>query len=187
VNVDAAYPTYPTMRVIESVPSDRDVPIKVGKYTGIHYTTVILPGGMHHVDWVSTQHTYVDANGNWVNHPEAIHSKGPVVIGNDVFIAFEAVVTSGVTIGDGAVVATRAVVIKDVEPYSIVGGNPAKHVKYRFDEPTREALLRIKWWDWPVEKVAAHDSQINGPDVAGFVAGHDPALGDPSCELCRAA
>lgn len=180
------YPSYPSMRVIESVPGDAEVPIRVGKYTGIHYTTTIIPGGLHHFDWVSTQHVYVDENGLWVNDPDAIHSKGPVVIGNDVFIAFDVLITSGVTIGDGAVVASRAVVIKDVEPYSIVGGNPAKHLRYRFEEPVREALLRIRWWDWSTEKVAAHKAQINSPEVADFVAGHDPALGAPSCPICNA-
>lgn len=182
-NLRYDYPSYPSMRVIESVPQDREVPITVGKYTGIHYTTVVIPGGLHHFDWVSTQHAVVE-DGQWSADPGAIYSKGPVTIGNDVFIAFEALITSGVTIGDGAVVASRAVVIKDVEPYSIVGGNPAKHLRYRFDEPTREALLRIKWWDWDTAKVAAHKDQINSPEVEKFVAGHDPALGTLSCAVC---
>ena len=84
-------------------------------------------------------------------------------------------------------IAARAVVTKDVEPYSIMVGNPAQHVRYRFDEPTREALLRIKWWDWADAKVAAHRDQISSPEVKEFVAGHDPELGEPSCEVCRSA
>ena len=179
------YPTYPTMRVLETVPNDGH-PIQVGKYSGIHYTTVMIPGGMHHADWVGTLHAHVE-DGEWVHLPDAIYDSGPIVIGNDVFVAFEALITSGVTIGDGAIVASRAVVTKDVEPYSIVGGNPAKHIRYRFDEPTREALLRIRWWDWPVEKVAAHKHQIHSPNVAEFVAAHDPQLGTPNCETCTAS
>lgn len=79
------------------------------------------------------------------------------------------------TIGDGAIVAPRSVVIHDVEPYEIVAGNPARHVKWRFDEETRAALLRIRWWDWPEEKVARLRHEIDSPDVTGFVARHDPA------------
>jgi len=181
--VEWEYPAYPTIKILETVPDDGD-PVRIGKYAGIHYTTMIIPGGVHHADWVSTVHGHVE-NGEWVLAPGAITSNGPVTIGNDAFIAYEAVITSGVTIGDGAIVATRALVTKDVEPYSIVGGNPAKHIKYRFDEPTREALLRIKWWDWPVEKVAAHKHQIHSSDVAGFVAGHDPDLVSASCDICK--
>ncbi|MDN5894342.1 MAG: CatB-related O-acetyltransferase [Nocardioides sp.] len=180
--IDWSYPSYPTMRVLQSVENDGE-PVQVGKYSGIHYTTVVIPGGLHHIDWVSTVHGHVE-DGEWVDTPGAIHSNGPVVFGNDVFVAYEAVITSGVTVGDGAIVATRAVVVKDVEPFSIVGGNPARHIRYRFDEPTREALLRIRWWDWSTGKVAAHKDQIHSPEVAAFVAGHDPRLGTPSCPLC---
>lgn len=179
------YPSYPTLRILETVPEDRNVPVKVGKYAGIHYSTVLIPGGQHHFDWVDTMHAYV-VNGAWQQAEGAIHAKGPIVIGNDVFIAFEAVITSGVTIGDGAVIATRAVVTRDVEPYAIVGGNPAKFIKYRFEEPIREALQRIKWWDWSDEKVAAHDPQIHSKDVEGFVAKHDTEWPEPrECEICR--
>lgn len=183
VRAEWDYPTYPTMKVLQSVEDDGE-PIRVGKYSGIHYTTVFIPGGMHHIDWVASLHGHVE-DGEWVNVPGAIHSNGPITVGNDVFVAFEALVTSGVTIGDGAVVASRSVVISDVEPYSIVGGNPAKHIRYRFDEPTREALLRIRWWDWPVEQVTAHADQIHSPDVAGFVARHDPDVAGRSCEVCE--
>lgn len=178
------FPSYPTVKILEGIPGDAE-PVRVGKYTGIHYSTVIIPGGQHHLDWVGTLHAHVE-NGEWVNHPEAIFSNGPVVIGSDVFVGYQTVIGNNVTIGDGAVVAARSMVVKDVEPYSIVGGNPAKHIRYRFDQPTREALLRIKWWDWSVEKVAAHKDQIHSPDVVEFIAGHDPELGAPSCRLCQA-
>ena len=80
-------------------------------------------------------------------------NRGDIVVGNDVWIGYEAVVMAGVTIGDGAIVASRAVVTRDVPPYAIVGGVPAKVIKYRFDQATVESLLRIKWWEWPAERI----------------------------------
>lgn len=80
-------------------------------------------------------------------------NKGDIIIGNDVWIGYEAVIMAGVTIGDGAVVATRSVVTKDVEPYTIVGGVPAKPIKKRFDDETVNSLVEIKWWDWDKEKI----------------------------------
>jgi acetyltransferase-like isoleucine patch superfamily enzyme len=168
-------------RVIQYGPDDGE-PIRIGRYSGITHSVVILHGGMHHADWISSIHTYRDEDGRWVMPPGAVYSRGPVVIGNDVLVTYESLIMSGVTIGDGAIVAARSVVTKDVEPFSIVGGNPAKHLRYRFDEPTREALLRIRWWDWPDEKVRAHRHEINSADVAGFIARHDPALNPPGAD-----
>ena len=84
---------------------------------------------------------------------DAWDNRGDIVVGNDVWIGYEAVVMAGVTIGDGAIVASRAVVTCDVPPYAIVGGVPAKVIKYRFDPATVESLLRIKWWEWPAERI----------------------------------
>lgn len=78
-------------------------------------------------------------------------NKGDIVIGNDVWIGYEAILLAGVTIGDGAVIGTRALVTKDVPPYTIVGGTPARVLRKRFSEDTISALLRLKWWDWPIE------------------------------------
>lgn len=80
-------------------------------------------------------------------------NRGDIVVGNDVWIGYEAVVMAGVSIGDGAIVASRAVVTRDVPPYAIVGGVPAKVIKYRFDPATVESLLAIKWWEWPAETI----------------------------------
>ncbi len=80
-------------------------------------------------------------------------NKGDIVIGNDVWIGYEAVILSGVSIGDGAVIGTRAVVTKDVPPYTVVGGIPAKEIRKRFDEDTIDKLRQIRWWDWPFEKI----------------------------------
>ena len=84
---------------------------------------------------------------------DAWDNKGNIVIGNDVWIGYEAVILSGVTIGDGAIIGSRAVVTKDVPPYTIVGGVPARPIRKRFDEATIEKLLRLKWWDWSENKI----------------------------------
>ena len=87
------------------------------------------------------------------NVAQAWDQKGDIMIGNDVWIGYEAVILSGVTIGDGAVIGSRAVVTKDVPPYTIVGGVPAKTIRRRFDEDTVEELLGLRWWDWPEEVI----------------------------------
>ena len=87
------------------------------------------------------------------NVTEAWNNKGDIIIGNDVWIGYEAVIMAGVHIGDGAIIAARAVVTKDVPPYTIVGGTPAKEIRKRFDQDVIEQLLILKWWDWPVDKI----------------------------------
>lgn len=92
-------------------------------------------------------------------------NKGNIIIGNDVWIGYEAVIMAGVTIGDGAIIGTRAVVTKDVPPYTIVGGVPAKHIRKRFDDATVERLIKLRWWDWEHEKIAQ--------SIAAIQAGKD--------------
>lgn len=87
-------------------------------------------------------------------------NKGDIIIGNDVWIGYEAVITAGVTVGDGAIIGTRAVVTKDVPPYTIVGGVPAKPIRKRFDNETLDELLKIRWWDWQEEKIARNIQAI---------------------------
>jgi len=96
---------------------------------------------------------------------DAWDNKGDIVIGNDVWIGFEAVILSGVTIGDGAVIGSRAVVTKDVEPYTIVGGVPAKPIRKRFDEQTIEKLEKIGWWNWNEEQIRQNIGAIQAGDV----------------------
>ncbi len=85
---------------------------------------------------------------------EAWDHKGNIVVGNDAWIGYEAVILSGVTIGDGAIVGARSVVTKDVPPYTIVGGVPARPIRRRFSDEAIAALLKLKWWDWPLEKLS---------------------------------
>ena len=87
------------------------------------------------------------------NITSAWDNKGDIIIGNDVWIGYEAVILSGVTIGDGAIIGTRAVVTKDVPPYTIVGGTPAKEIRKRFDAEVIQQLLILKWWNWSTDKI----------------------------------
>ncbi len=95
----------------------------------------------------------------------ATSTKGDTVVGNDVWIGMGAVIMPGVTIGDGSIVSAAAVVVGDVAPYSIVGGNPARELKKRFDEDVVAALLEIRWWDWPVAQIEANLAAITGADI----------------------
>lgn len=99
------------------------------------------------------------------NVADSWDNKGDIIIGNDVWIGFEAVIMAGVTIGDGAVIGSRALVTKDVEPYTIVGGIPAKPIRKRFLESTAEALLELKWWDWPKEQIRQNITAIQTGDI----------------------
>ena len=96
---------------------------------------------------------------------KAWDNKGDIVIGNDVWIGYEAVILAGVTIGDGAVIGARAVVAKDVPPYTIVGGVPAKPIRKRFSQETIDSLLKIKWWNWPEERIRQHIAEIQAGNI----------------------
>ena len=96
---------------------------------------------------------------------KAWDNKGDIVIGNDVWIGYEAVILAGVTIGDGAIIGTRAVVTKDVPPYTIVGGVPAKPIKRRFPEETISALLEVQWWNWSEERIARNIGAIQNGNI----------------------
>lgn len=143
--------------------------VRIGKFCSIASEVTILLGGNHRVDWVTTYPFNVmwsGVAGHIQGHPS---TKGDVVIGNDVWIGAGALILSGVTIGDGAVVGARAVVAKNVPPYAVVVGNPAKIVKYRFDESTVEKLLAIAWWDWPDDKIAAAIPFLLSENINDFI------------------
>lgn len=126
----------------------------VGNFCSIATDVRILLGGNHRTDWVTTfpfSVLWPDIAGHISGHPQ---TKGDVIIGHDVWIGQSAAILSGVTIGDGAVVAAHAVVTKDVPPYAIMAGNPGRIVKYRFDEQTIAKLLSIAWWNWSDEEIA---------------------------------
>lgn len=132
--------------------------LRIGKFVSIADGVVIMLGGEHRTDWITTYplNVYFPEWSAIEGHPT---TKGNVVIGNDVWIGREAMILSGVTIGDGAVIGSRAMVTKDVMPYSIVAGNPARHIRYRFDTETISKLISLAWWDWPdeiIQKAVPH-------------------------------
>jgi virginiamycin A acetyltransferase len=114
----------------------------------------IMNGGNHLTNSLTTYPFAIFGNG-WKKAMEgkSYPHKGDINIGNDVWIGYNATIMAGVTIGDGAIIATNATVIKDVEPYSIVGGNPAQVIKKRFSEDMISTLLELKWWNWDIEKI----------------------------------
>ena len=105
---------------------------------------------------------------NIQNVAAAWDNKGDIVIGNDVWIGYEAVVLAGVTIGDGAVIGARAVVTKDVPPYAVVGGVPARLIRRRFPDDTISALLALRWWDWPADKIKPRLSALQAGQIEEF-------------------
>ncbi len=142
--------------------------LKIGKFCSISRHVVVFLGSEHRTDWVSTYPLpeLWDSAKTIPGHPA---TKGDVIIGNDVWIGYNVTIVSGVKIGDGAVIGTGAVVAKDIPPYGVAVGNPARVVRYRFDEKTIEKLLKIKWWDWPDEKVAEHAHLICSSLVDEFI------------------
>lgn len=129
--------------------------LKIGAFCSLGNKINIFLGGNHRTDWITTfpfGHVYQEELGNFdiLGHPS---TKGDIVIGNDVWVGFGVSIFSGLKIGDGAVLSANACVVKDVPPYHIVAGNPAKIVKKRFDEDIIKLLLRLKWWDLPLESI----------------------------------
>jgi acetyltransferase-like isoleucine patch superfamily enzyme len=131
----------------------------VGNYCSIGANSKFFLGGNHRHDWVTTYpfHVKFVHNNTFDNIEDEIDgyplSNGDIIVGNDVWFGENVTVMSGIKIGDGAVIGTNSTVVKDVDPYSIVGGHPAKHIKYRFDEETIIKLLNIKWWDMEESKL----------------------------------
>lgn len=154
---------FETNNVLYQYPINRDK-LKIGKFCSIACGTKFLFNSANHeLDSLSTYPFplfFEEWNLEKEKVTDAWDNRGDIVIGNDVWIGYEAVILSGVTIGDGAIIGTRAVVTKDVPPYTIVGGVPAKPIRKRFDEKVIEELLKIKWWDWTEEKIARNIENI---------------------------
>ncbi|WP_040979346.1 Vat family streptogramin A O-acetyltransferase [Oceanobacillus jeddahense] len=134
----------------------------IGKFSSIGPgATFIMNGANHRMDG-STFPFNLFGNG-WEKHTPTLDMlplKGDTVIGNDVWIGMDAVIMPGVTIGDGAIIGANSIVTKDVEPYTIVGGNPAKQIKKRFTESKIKELLQIKWWDLEIQVINDHMDAI---------------------------
>jgi acetyltransferase-like isoleucine patch superfamily enzyme len=179
---DARHPTGNDIQVVR-LADDTQEPVVIGRYSSLNWRAKVLVGGGHHPEWVSTYNIRRELKMDPTT-PGVPTSKGQVVIGNDVWIGYEALILSGVKIGNGAVVGARCVVSKDVDDYEIVVGCPQQSKGYRFDPGVRSALLRIAWWDWPESKVRAHADQLNDASIARFVERHDPAGPVSECPDC---
>lgn len=125
-------------------------PVTVGSFTSIA-RNVSIQEFNHNYSNLTTYH--IHQNVFKESRLKDVSSNGPIHIGNDVWIGAHCVILSGVTIGDGAVIAANSVVTKDIPPFAIVGGTPAKVLKYRFSEERMAEISEMKWWDWPIEKI----------------------------------
>ena len=144
--------------------------LKIGKFCSIACGAKFLfTSGNHSLRSLST-YTFPIFFEEWGLDAKDICSawdnKGDIVIGNDVWIGYEALILSGVTVGDGAIIGSRAVVTKDVPPYTIVGGVPAKSIRRRFDGAVIERLEKLRWWDWDIETIRRSIPAIQSGDIA---------------------
>ena len=127
----------------------------IGKFCMIASDVKFIMNGANHLSEAFTAYPFAIFGNGWEDAmaDKKYPQKGNITIGNDVWIGYNATIMAGVTVGDGAIIATNSTVVKDVEPYSIVGGNPAKEIKKRFPEETVSQLLALQWWNWDIEKI----------------------------------
>jgi acetyltransferase-like isoleucine patch superfamily enzyme len=147
-----------------------------GKYCSFGPDVQVMLASNHRHDWVSTYPfpAFADEWPSAAGLSGHVAGRGDVVVGNDVWVGAGAMLGSGVTVGDGAVIAARSVVVKDVPPYAIVGGNPARVIRYRFDEATVADLMRLRWWDWAHERVEANIPLLLSGDIGAFIEANTP-------------
>ncbi len=143
----------------------------IGKFCMIASgVTFIMNGANHLTEAVSTYPFAIFGHG-WAEAMDGktYPTKGDTVIGNDVWIGYNAVIMPGVQIGDGAVIASNSTVTKDVAPYTIVGGNPAKEIRRRFSEKEIEQLLELQWWNWDLEKITQNVAHLTGENIQALL------------------
>lgn len=147
--------------------------IQIGAFCSIADQVVIFGGGEHRTDWVTTFPLRIAFGAHLAGKDGHPSSKGVTKIGNDVWIGFRAMVLSGVTIGDGAVIGAGAVVSMDVAPYAIVAGNPAKVVRFRFAPDEISKLLEIRWWEWDITKIGANIPMLCSTEIESFIRSNE--------------
>lgn len=146
----------------------------IGKFCMIASDVTFIMNGANHLNRTISSYPFAIFGKDWANAMEGktYPSKGNTVIGNDVWIGYGATIMPGVQIGDGAIIASQAVISKDVEAYSIIGGNPASEIRKRFSEDEINTLLKIQWWDWPIEKITENIQLFTDNNIAALQALH---------------
>ena len=135
--------------------------LMIGKFCQIASDAKFIMNGAHHpMNGFSTYPFNMFVCTDWNKIQNSRKTKGDTTIKNDVWIGYNATIMPGITIGNGAIIAANSTVTKDVPDYTIVGGNPAKPIRKRFDDSTIEKLLKISWWDWPIEKITKYGNII---------------------------
>lgn len=149
--------------------------VLIGKYCSVGPNVRIITGGIHQTEWVSTFPFRIkfDLLGKYEDGLPS--TKGDVIIGIDVWIGTSVTILSGISIGHGAVISAGAVVTKNVLPYSIMGGIPAKIIKLRFSKEQISNLLRISWWDWPKDMILANANLLSSSNIDKFIEKHSPS------------
>jgi len=139
----------------------------IGKFCMIASDVKFIMNGANHLTHAITSYPFAIFGNGWEQamNGKSYPQKGNINIGNDVWIGYNATIMAGVTIGDGAIIAANSTVVKDVEPYSIVGGNPAGELKKRFTEDKIAKLLELKWWDWDLEKITKNVQHLTGNTI----------------------
>ena len=140
----------------------------IGKFCAIAAGVKFIMNGANHKLNAFSTYPFTLFGKGWgegLSNIQNLPVKGDTIIGNDVWIGFESMVMPGVKIGDGAIIGSKSLVTKDVPPYTIVGGNPAKIIRTRFDDETIELLLKIKWWDWSIEKITENIDVLHSEDI----------------------
>lgn len=136
----------------------------IGKFCMIASDVTFIMNGANHLSKAISSYPFAIFGNGWEDAMEGktYPDKGNTIIGNDVWIGYKATIMPGVKVGDGAIIASNAIVTKDVEPYSIVGGNPAKEIRKRFSAAQIEKLLQLKWWDWDIERITKNVKNLTG-------------------------
>ncbi|MGE5514669.1 MAG: CatB-related O-acetyltransferase [Bacteroidota bacterium] len=142
----------------------------IGRFCAIATGACFMMNGGNHATAGFSTYPFLIFGHGWDRLTPDFPNRGDTVVGNDVWIGHDATIMPGVTIGDGAIIAAKSVVSADVRPYAVVAGNPAREVKRRFDDDVVEELLRLRWWDWPVERITAHLEAITGADLGALKA-----------------
>jgi acetyltransferase-like isoleucine patch superfamily enzyme len=147
-----------------------DADLIIGSFCSLGCNIKIYLGGSHRDDFVTT-YPFGYINQASFPYKNNTHPKEgrTVTIGNDVWIADNVTLMSGITLGDGAVIANNSHVVKNVTPYTVVGGNPAREIKKRMSEDQIRDMLRIKWWDWPIPEIRQAIPLLCSDDISGFI------------------